>query len=78
MKKKHSDVTAEQQAELEVLAAMSDEMIDTSDIPEALDWSGAVRGLFSMSAEEQKEALAKLRSRRTVSDGDELTVAASD
>ena len=78
MKKDHSDITAEQKAELETLAAMSDEMIDTSDIPEALDWSGAVRGLFFMSAEEQKKALAKLRSRRTVSSADELTTAASD
>ena len=78
MKKGHSDFTAEQLAELEALAAMSDEMIDTSDIPETSDWSGAVRGLFFMSAEEQKKALAKLRSRRTVSGKDEVTTAASD
>lgn len=78
MKKGYSDITAEQQAELEALTAMSDEMIDTSDIPEALDWSGAVRGLFFMSDEEQKKALAKLRSRRRVSAADDLTTAASD
>ena len=78
MKKEHSDITAEQKAELEALAAMSDEMIDTSDVPETSDWSGAVRGLFFMSEEDQKEALARLRSRRTISDTDELTVAASD
>ncbi|MCY4579774.1 MAG: hypothetical protein OXD31_12110 [Chloroflexi bacterium] len=78
MKKEHSDITAEQKAELEALAAMSDEMIDTSDVPETSDWSGAVRGLFFMSEEDQKEALARLRSRRTISDADELTVAASD
>ena len=78
MKKERSDITTEQRAELEALAAMSDEMIDTSDIPEALDWSGAVRGLFFMSAEDQKEALAKLRSRPTVSGADEVTTVASD
>ena len=78
MKKEHSDITAEQRAELDALAAISDELIDTSDIPETLDWSGAVRGLFFMSAEEQKKALAKLRSRRTVSGADEVTAAASD
>ena len=78
MKKEHSDITAEQRGELEALAAMPDEMIDTSDIPETSDWSGAVRGLFFMSAEEQKKVLAKLRSRRTVSGADEVTTAASD
>ena len=76
--KEQSNITDEQRAELEALAAMSDEMIDTSDIPEISDWSGAVRGLFFMSAEDQKEALVKLRSRQTVSDADELTAAASD
>lgn len=78
MKKEHPDVTAEQRAELDALAAMSDEMIDTSDIPETLDWSGAVRGLFFMSDEEQKKAVAKLRSRRKVSGADEVTTVASD
>ena len=33
----------EQKAEIESLAALSDEKIDTSDIPEILDWSGARR-----------------------------------
>jgi hypothetical protein len=32
--------------ELEALAAMRDEDIDFSDIPEVLDWSGSKRGLF--------------------------------
>ena len=31
--------------EIEALAAMSDEDIDTSDIPEIFDWTGAIRGL---------------------------------
>lgn len=33
----------EQKAEIESLAALPDEKIDTSDIPEILDWSGARR-----------------------------------
>ena len=78
MGKEHSDVPAELQAELEALAEMSDDMIDTSDIPESLDWSGVVRGLLFVSALERKEDLAKLISSRTVSYADELAVATSD
>ena len=33
-------------AEIEALEALPDEEIDTSDIPEILDWSGARRGLL--------------------------------
>ena len=32
--------------QLDVLTAMKDEDIDFSDIPEILDWTGAVRGKF--------------------------------
>ena len=39
-------LTKEQKAELQALAALPDERIDTSDIPEILDWSGAKRGLL--------------------------------
>lgn len=39
-------LTPEQRAELETLAALPDEDIDTSDAPELLDWSRAERGLF--------------------------------
>jgi len=41
--------TKKQKKELEALAAMPDEAIDFSDIPEITDeqWSGAVRGAFS-------------------------------
>ena len=35
-----------QQAELEALERLPVESIDTSDIPEQRDWSGAKRGLF--------------------------------
>ncbi|MBX9593243.1 MAG: BrnA antitoxin family protein [Roseomonas sp.] len=37
-------MTPEMEAHLREVAAMPDETIDTSDIPEVLDWSDAVRG----------------------------------
>ena len=47
MKKTTSkELTKEQKAEIEALAALPEEAIDTSDIPEILDWSGARRGLL--------------------------------
>lgn len=53
-KKAHSEalaaiwraLPAEQRARLEAVAAMPEDQIDTSDIPEVLDWSGAERGKF--------------------------------
>ena len=39
-------LTDKQQAELSALEALPDDQIDTSDIPEVLDWSDARRGLF--------------------------------
>jgi uncharacterized protein (DUF4415 family) len=41
-----SKLSPEQYAPLERLASLSDEAIDTSDIPEVRDWTGAKRGLF--------------------------------
>ena len=47
MKKRTSKaLTRNQKEELEALAALPDEQIDTRDIPEVLDWSDAKRGLF--------------------------------
>ena len=44
MKKETSrKLTKRQKTEIEALAALPDERIDTSDIPEILDWSGAGR-----------------------------------
>lgn len=40
------DLTVAQRAELNALAARSDDQIDTRDIAEVRDWSGAKRGLF--------------------------------
>lgn len=38
------EITKDQREQLERLAAMPDSEIDTSDIPEILDWRGAIRG----------------------------------
>ena len=43
---KKNKTAAKRKAELKALAALADEDIDTSDIPEVTDWSGAVRGKF--------------------------------
>ena len=40
------ELTKEQKAEIEALAVLPEEAIDTSDLPEILDWSGARRGLL--------------------------------
>lgn len=54
MKKTASkELTTEQQAELAALAAMPDEEIDTQDIPEVSDWSGAERGKFYRPVKQQ-------------------------
>ena len=39
-------LTATQGAEVDALAAMPEARIDTADIPEQKDWSGARRGVF--------------------------------
>ena len=39
-------LTDRQAAEIESLAALPDDQIDTSDIPEIVDWSDARRGLL--------------------------------
>src|ERR1700730_9630977 len=47
MKKGRSNpLTPEQQAELDVLAALPEDQIDTRDMPEVRDWSGARRGVL--------------------------------
>ena len=54
MKKGSSDqLTPAQQAELEALAALPDDKIDTRDMPEVHDWSGARRGLFFRPLKQQ-------------------------
>ena len=39
-------LTPEQKAELQALAVLADEQIDTSEMPEVVDWSGARRGVL--------------------------------
>ena len=46
-------LTKEQKAEIKALANLPDEKIDTTDIPEILDWSGAKRGLLYRPVKQQ-------------------------
>ena len=46
-------LTGEQKAEIEALAGLSDEVIDTSGIPEILDWTDARRGLLYRPVKKQ-------------------------
>lgn len=51
MKKENSKpLTLAQKAELDALTAMPEDQINTADIPEQRDWSGARRGLFAPNA----------------------------
>lgn len=45
--------THEQSAELDALAQLADDAIDTSDAPELPDWSNAKRGLFYRPVKQQ-------------------------
>ena len=51
--KKARSRTRMQKAELDALAALPDDRIDLSDIPEVRDWSGAKRGLFYRPVKKQ-------------------------
>ena len=42
-----------QKAEIDALAALPDQEIDTGDIPEVLDWSGARRGALYRPVKQQ-------------------------
>jgi uncharacterized protein (DUF4415 family) len=54
MKKGRSKgLSSAQAAELQSLAALADQAIDTSDVPEVLDWTGARRGLFYRPVKQQ-------------------------
>ena len=46
MKKESTELTEKQRAELQALEELPDDQIDTSGIPELLDWTGAPRGAF--------------------------------
>ena len=64
MRSQETDLTQAQRDELKAFSAIPDDQIDTSDIPEMADWSGAVRGLLHMSDDDRHEALKRLRSSR--------------
>jgi uncharacterized protein (DUF4415 family) len=54
MKKMTSDhLTQGQKAELEALAALPEDQIQTDDMPEVRDWSGAKRGMFYRPVKQQ-------------------------
>ncbi len=52
MRKDMSDLTPRQRAQIMALEDLSDDQIDTTNIPETLDWSNAVRGMFYRPGEE--------------------------
>ena len=53
-KKGSSDrLTPAQQAEIDALAALPDDKIDTRDMPEVRGWSGARRGVFFRPVKQQ-------------------------
>ena len=54
MKKASSSrLTAKQRVELDALADLSDEQIDTTDMPEVRDWADAKRGMFYRPVKKQ-------------------------
>lgn len=54
MKKETSkSLTVKQKAQLEALASLPDDQINTDDIPEVQNWSGAKRGLFYRPIKQQ-------------------------
>lgn len=53
MKRGRVELTQQQKEDLERLRNMPDDEIDTSDAPEILDWSGAVRGMFYRPVKQQ-------------------------
>ena len=54
MKKAISErLTADQRSEIDALAALPEEQIDTRDIPEQRDWSGARRGVLFRPIKQQ-------------------------
>ncbi len=64
MKSRDIKLTQAQREELDALAVLPDDQIDTSDIPEVLEGANSVRGLFHKSASERSKVIDELRSRR--------------
>ena len=53
MKKRRTELTEAQRAELQALAGLRDDQIDTTAIPEILDWTDAKRGVFYRPVKQQ-------------------------
>ena len=53
MKSMNARLTDDQRAELAALQELSDDQIDTTDVPEVLDWSEARRGVFYRPVKQQ-------------------------
>ena len=63
MKKENTKLTRRQMDEIQALKDLPDDQIDTTDIPEIVDWSDARRGVFHRRAKEgsTKKATSSLR-----------------
>ena len=72
--------TPAQQAEIDALAALPDDKIDTKDMPEVRDWSGARRGLFFRPVKKQftlqiyADVLAWFKSQTPSGDGYQTSI----
>ena len=64
MKSPDTEPTQSQKEELDALAALPNDQIDTSDIPEVIEGANSIRGLFHKSASERSKAIDELRCRR--------------
>lgn len=53
MKKGSTRLAEDRKTELSALGELSDDRIDTTDIPELLDWSDAKRGVFYRPVKKQ-------------------------
>ncbi len=53
MKRDIADLPSKLRTELQALADMPDDEIDTADVPEAFDWSQARRGVFYRPVKQQ-------------------------
>ena len=53
MKKENSRLTDDRRAELTALEALPDDEINTTDVPEILDWSDARRGVLYRPVKQQ-------------------------
>jgi hypothetical protein len=60
MRVKVTELTPSQKAELDALMDLSDEEIDTNDIPEVLEWRNPRRGLFAGSPSRKAEPNKRL------------------